>query len=208
MLDRILKNALEGITVIEEETGSVANILSKQMGGFAKAEGKKVGTISLETHEIEELEGAVTGIQGASGMEELVAHKRRRSSQMSDEDGEYGLLGALEYDLIIMNSLSTYLFDKSEKQAVDLINRISNLARVERKAFIVTFDKGLVTNRLTAFLQATADSVIVIHTEITSDRITRMLYIPRMKDSRPAERLIKITIDENGLQVDTREFVG
>jgi KaiC/GvpD/RAD55 family RecA-like ATPase len=208
MLDRILKNALEGITVIEEETGSVANILSKQMGGFAKAEGRKVGSISLETQEIEELERAVSGIQGASGMEELVTRKRRRGLQITGDGEEHCLIGILDYDLILMESLSTYLFDKSEKQAVDLINRIRKLARVEKKAFIITFDKGLVSNRLASFLEATADSVIVIHTEITSDRITRMLYIPKMKDSRPPERLIKITIDENGLQVDTREFVG
>jgi KaiC/GvpD/RAD55 family RecA-like ATPase len=208
MLDRILKNALDGITVIEEETGSVANILSKQLGGFAQAEGKKVGSISLETQEIEELEGTVTGIQGASGMEELVRQKRRHGSEVSGNGEEYGLLGVPDYDLIIIESLSTYLFDKSEKQAVDLINRIGKLSHVEKKAFIVTFDKALVTSRLAAFLEAMADSVIVIHTEITSDRITRMLYIPKMRDSRPPERLIKITIDENGLQVDTREFVG
>ena len=191
MLDRILKNALEGITVIEEETGSVANILSKQMGGFAEVEGKKIGSISLEESEIQIPNGDLTEIKGASGLEEIVTRKRHRSPQIAGDDEEYGLLRALDYDLVIMNNLSTYLFDKSEKQAVDLISRIGKLARVEKKTFIITFDKGLVSNRLASFLQATADSVIVIHTEITSDRITRMLYIPKMKDSRPPERLIR-----------------
>src|ERR1700722_1610709 len=208
MLDRILKNALEGITVIEEETGSGANILSKQMGGFAEVGGKKIGSISLEESEIQVPNGDLTEIQGASGLEEIVTRKRHRSPPTTGDGEEYALLRALDYDLVIMNNLSTYLFDKNEKQAVDLISRIGKLARVEKKTFIITFDKGLVSNRLAAFLEATADSVIVIHTEITSDRITRMLYIPKMKDSKPPERLIKITIDENGLQVDTREFVG
>jgi KaiC/GvpD/RAD55 family RecA-like ATPase len=203
MLDRILKNALEGVTVIEEETGSVARILSKQMGGFAEAAGKKVEFVSLESQE-----GEFAGIQGASGVEERAIGETRLRSRITSKDKEYVLPEGLGHDLVIIDSFSTYLFDKSERQAVDLINRIGKLARAEKRGFIITFDKALLSNRLAAFLEATADSVIIIHTEVTSDRVTRMLYIPKLKDSKPLDRLIKITVDENGLQVDTREFVG
>src|SRR5271155_4806636 len=208
MLDRILKNALEGVTVVEEETGSVAGILAKQMGGFAKAAGKRVEFVSLSAPGTGSAIGELTGVQGASGAEELAGGEKRPWSRAVGKSKEFILLEALDYDLAIIDSFSTYLFDKSERQAVDLINRIGRVARLEKKGVIITFDKGLVSGRLAAFLEATADSVIVIHTEVTSDRVTRMLYLPKLKGSKPPDRLIKITIDENGLQVDTREFVG
>ena len=48
MLDTILANALDGFTIIEDETGAVAHILADQMGTYAETNGKRVGQLSIE----------------------------------------------------------------------------------------------------------------------------------------------------------------
>ncbi|MDA4123669.1 MAG: hypothetical protein OK456_10870, partial [Thaumarchaeota archaeon] len=76
------------------------------------------------------------------------------------------------------------------------------------KSFIVTFDSNLVGEKTAAYIRAAADTVILVKTELIGTRIDRMLYVRKMKDSLPTDRLIKITVDQAGVQVDTREFVG
>jgi KaiC/GvpD/RAD55 family RecA-like ATPase len=228
MLDRVLKNALIGVTVIEEETGSVGRILAKQMAKYAEAEGKKVVLLSFGTEERPTLEKSAPSVDEAPSFEELklagkaVSLKKKQTVHVADagveEDGmaleSYGsdqkrsFLEGLNYDIIIIDSFSTYLYSKTEVEVQEMIREVARISRREKKTFIITYDRGLMPERITAFLGAMADSVIVIKAKLTSDRVTRMLYIPKMRESAPLDKLIKITIDSTGVQEDTREFVG
>ncbi len=209
MLDRVLKNALEGVTVIEDETGSVSSTLASQLGGYAKVGGKKVIHLSMEKEDRKNGNGnELSVIRGGSRIGELTGGGISAGSQVYGGGQRYVFLEGLSQDVVIIDSLSTYLFDKTEKETTNLIKEILKLAREKKKNFIITYDKGLVSERTAAYLRATADSVIVVKTELMLDRVTRMLYVPKLRDSRPLDKLIKITIDEAGVQEDTREFVG
>ncbi len=225
MLDRILKNALVGVTVIEEETGSVARILARQMAGFAAREGRRVVSLSFGTEERPILERRASSVGGASNEDDMKlvgkalnlgggqrAHIVDVELEVDNSDEAYGakrsFLERLDGDFIIIDSFSTYLYNKSDAEAEQMIREVARVSKREGKTFVMTCNRGLMSERTMAFIEAMADSVIVIKTELTSDRVTRMIYVPKMRDSPPLDRLIKITIDESGLQVDTREFVG
>ncbi|MGA2665482.1 MAG: hypothetical protein ABSF83_11100 [Nitrososphaerales archaeon] len=207
MLDRLLANALEGVTVIEDETGAISKIIAKQMGSYVRASGKKVLFLSLEGDGQSAAAREITGQRSGLRLDELSGGGIAAGTQFYGRSQKYVFLEGLTQDTVIIEAFSTYLFDKTEKEVIDLIKHIARLAK-QKKSFIITYDKGLLTDRVAAYLRATADSVIIVRTELTADRVTRMLYIPKMRDSRPIDHLIKITIDQAGVQIDTREFVG
>ena len=72
----------------------------------------------------------------------------------------------------------------------------------------MTFESGLVGEKTAAYIRAAADTVILVKTDLVGTRVDRTLFVRKMRDSMPMDRLIKITVDEAGVQVDTREFVG
>lgn len=208
MLDRILKNALSGLTVIEEERGSVSKILAKQLGGYARASGRKVAYLSFGTEERPVLEANVGGSQSSSEIEGSLEGWMEVASWAYGTSDRFSFLEELNFDMIILDSLSTDLYLKTEKQAQDAIKQLAKIANRESKSIIVTYDRSLVSERTAAYLESLADSVIVIKVDLVSDRVIRMLYVPKLRNSRPMDRLIKITVDEVGVQVDTRELVG
>ncbi len=213
MLDRILKNALEGITVIEDESGGVGKILARQLAGYGRTAGKKVATLSLENEErsgVETTRPPGNGHGSGTGIENLRAGGAGVGvgSQAYGKGQKYLFLEGLSQDIVIVDSFATFLFDKSDKEVVDLVRQMVRLVRQQKKSFIIPYDKGLLSERAAAYLRTTADTVVIVKVEITSDKVTRMLYIPKLRDARPMDRLIKITVDQSGIQVDTREFVG
>lgn len=209
MLDRILRNAQSGVTVIEEESGSVSRILAKQLAGYAKAEGKRVAFLSFGTEDRPVLErNPKNGEVAEDELEEVDEDIGTGSSVFYTTLNQYSFFKGMKYQVIVIDSFSTYLFDKSEKEAQEAIKQIAKISRDEQKNFIITYDRALLSERTAAFLNAVADTVIVVKVDLTVDRVTRMLYVPKLKDSKPMDRLIKITLDDSGVQVDTREFVG
>ena len=61
---------------------------------------------------------------------------------------------------------------------------------------------------MASYVKANADTVLIVRTEVAGDRVLRALQIQKMKGTIPSDKLIKFTLDANGLQVDTREFLG
>ena len=207
MLDRDLKNALQGLTVIEEDVGSVSRILARQLGGYAKASGRRVVALSLTDEDPQDVatesermrDGATTRDVGSRGI--------GPGAQVFGGGLITVLLGDPSYDLMVVEGFSSFLFDKTDREVVDSVRQMTRLAD-QGKSFIVTFDSKLVGEKTAAYIRAAADTVILVKTELVGNRIDRMLYVQKMKDSLPTDRLIKITVDETGIQVDTREFVG
>jgi hypothetical protein len=203
MLDKVLTNALEGFTVIEEDVGSVSKILAKQLGGYAGAGGKRVGFVSLSTEEWRTAGREAQQIQQGPGIRVTSSSTERTS----DRDLGLPFLDAGNYELLIVDALSSYLFDKTESEVIETVMQVARAARQGRN-FIITYDPALLGEKASAYLQAAADSVIIVKTDIIADRVNRTLYIPKMRNSKPMDRLVKITVDESGVQMDTREFVG
>ena len=207
MLDKDLKNAQQGLTVIEEEVGDVGKILARQLGGYAKAAGRRVVVLSLTLEDPQDVANESERVHGGTGTREAGSRGISPGAQVFGGGLMAVLLGGSGYDLMVVEGLSSFLFDKTDREVVDAVKQMTRLAD-QGKSFIVTFESSLVGEKTAAYVRAAADTVIQVKTELVGTRIDRMLYVRKMKDSMPADRLIKITVDQAGVQVDTREFVG
>ncbi|HUI01119.1 MAG TPA: hypothetical protein VLU99_04770 [Nitrososphaerales archaeon] len=202
MLEDILKNALEGLTVIEESSGSVSRVLARQLGAFARARGRKVAFVSLLTWEQAVVREApkirVDAVTESQGHGPQGGFPRSQVAPFLDGGS---------YDLLVVDAISSFLFDRDERESVETIRHLAKMVK-QGKTFIVTFDPGLIDDKTAAYLRAAADTVIVVKADLLGEKVSRTLYVPKLKDSKPLDKLIKITVDEAGVEVDTREFVG
>jgi len=202
VLDRLLKNALEGFTVVEETVGSTSGLLAKQLAGYARASGKRVASVSLTLWDQSlKREAMRIPVNPASvSMSEPGGQERTHDSGIP-------FLDVGNYDVLVVEGLSSFLLDKTSKEANEVIRHIGQIAR-QGRSFIVTFDPSLLEESTAGYLRAAADTVIVVKTELFGEKVNRSLYVPKLRASKPMDKLIKITVDELGVQVDTREFVG
>jgi hypothetical protein len=207
MLDTMLADALEGFTVIEDDNGSVGQILAKQMGGYAESAGKNVGFFPLNQGDSVGLGSEPTGVRRSPDDDPSRGGRASLGSQLSAAGERYLVLDNVDYDLLIVDGISAYLFDKTPREVVDLVRRIVRLTE-QKKSFIITIERALLGVRTAAYIKARADTVIIVRTDVSGDRVTRSLQLQKMRGSVPTDRLIKFTLDESGIQVDTREFLG
>ncbi len=155
MLDKITNSAIEGVTVIEEEIASVSVVLAKQIGSYLKESGKSVFYLQLESDDA--ASSIPIGLQGSESSKDLTEVKSGSMSTNFYDREERSLpfeflLEGLNYDLIVIQQISSYLFDKSEKEAVDIIKDIRRLARLGR-SFLITFEEPLLSKRVAGYLK-------------------------------------------------------
>jgi KaiC/GvpD/RAD55 family RecA-like ATPase len=198
---------MQGITLIEEDIGAVSTILAKQLGNYGSSVGKKVCflTITEKSEPIQKKELIGVRNSGQSQVEE--EGNFLEQSTVALKAGPFLSLEELDFDLVIFESFSTYLFGRTDREIVGLMDEMRRLAGLGR-AFVLTADVPMFTSIVLSYIRSRADNILIIRTELTTDKISRLLYIPKMKDAKPMERLVKFTIEEEGIQIDTREFVG
>ena len=209
MLDVIIKNLVNGITLIEDEFGAINKILSKQIGAYAASSGKKV--CYLESPEGESPNGGL-GRYSDQGFEvppEDIENTgvALKNTVVYRTDQRYLPLEELKFDLIVFDSFSSYVFGKSDKEVVDLMDEIVRLSN-GGKSFVLTSEAGMLDDRINSYIRATADSVVIVRAEIQQYKVNRLLFIPKMKGTKPLDRVIKVTVEDEGIDIDTREFVG
>ncbi len=217
MLEDILTNLLQGITVIEDEVGSVNKVLANQIGTFAKASGKTVcyleppgvtNPASVVEQEAQNSSGKMFDSLRVGGGDTGATSSQQSNRTVYEADPRYLPLEDLKFDLVIFESFSSYVFGKSDHEVVDLVDEIVRLSKGGNMAFILTSESGMLNERVNAYIRSTADSVIVSRTDINQSRINRTLFIPKLRGTKPPDKLIKITIEDGGIEIDTREFVG
>jgi hypothetical protein len=205
MLETIFQDALKGITLVEEEIGATNKILSRQIAMSARAASMSVCFVTLEEDAIpleqeRTIRSTVDGTQDLTGVNDIAPQRRRAVNAEA-------MLAALEYDMVVINSFSSYFVDKTERDAIKLIREIEMLSQ-QGRTFVINYEPGILSDRATTYLHAVANNVIMIQTHIIGDRVDRLLYVPKVIAGEPPDRLIKITVDGAGVQEDTREFVG
>ncbi len=206
MLNEIFAPSISGITVIEEDIGAVSMLLAKQVGSYAVSLGKKVCYVSLadgQTMRNKELVGVLTAPTG----EELQQSFLERNSVTINVKPSSLVVENLSYDLVVFESFSNLVFTKSERDIVELFSEMKKLVPLGRN-FVLVVETPLLSSKINGYIRSMSDNVIMIRTEIIGDKVTRLLFVPKMKDVEPMDRLIKFTIEDDQLQVDTREFVG
>jgi hypothetical protein len=242
MLDNILKNLLNGVSLIEDEFGSVNKILSRQIGAYATTSGRKVcflvppdrehlpansnrGTLAFErqalgndstydegneSNDNDDDDGSSTAQLLDSSPSSSLGGAQGNAVVFRATDERYLPLQELKFDLVIFESFSSFLFGKTDGEVVELMGEIMGLSRGGNKmSFVLTSESGMLKDEVNAYIRASVDTVIIVKTEIVQNRVNRLLYIPKIYNSRPPDHVIKITIDDEGrIDVDTRELVG
>jgi archaellum biogenesis ATPase FlaH len=120
---------------------------------------------------------------------------------------EYFPLEKLKFDVIIIESFSSYLFGKSESEVIELTHDIRLLADQQR-CFVILIESSVLDSKVAAYLRSISDNVIIVKTELNDNRIDRSLYIPKMRNGRVFDKLLKITVEQDNIEIDTREYVG
>ncbi len=207
MLDDILEASSQGITLIEEEIGAVSPILARQIATYGNAKGKRVCILDITDQKQEIQQRGVMGIRVGLARDEIESLPEGISSiPLKLVRGTLNL-EELKYDLIVAESFSSYLFDKTEVEIVELLKEMRRLA-TQGRSFVLTSETEMLSSRVNAYIRGMSDNVVILKTEVTRDRIYRLLYIPKMKGIEPMDSPLKFTISKNGLRIDTREFVG
>lgn len=192
MIDAILKSLLSGITVIEDCGSSVGRIFAEQIASNAASIGRKTVILSMRGRE--------------EVLSELELYSFNPSIEVMEADRATAY-GSLLADLVIMDSFSNMVFDYSEKDLFDLMKGLR--AETRRGAsFVLCVEPDVLTDRASALLRSLADSLVVVKVEFAGVRITRYLYFPKVRGRIPLTKMLKFTLDEKGVQIDTRELVG
>lgn len=206
-----MKNLLTGTTLIEDEFGAVNRLLSKQISEFASSSGKTVCFLEQNgTARFNDEESSKLSDYGSHEPTENIESSGTglSNSVVFSTEEKYFPLEKLDFDLIVFQSFSSYLFGRSDQDVVNVIQEIINLAADGKRSFILTSENLMLSDRVNGYLRASVDSLIIVRSEITQGRINRTLFIPKLKGGKQYDRLIKITMDEDRVEVDTREFVG
>src|SRR5579875_3573853 len=192
MIEQTFENMLEGITLIDDDTGAIGGIISRQFGKFASSAGKKVcflramnksdGSGKTANNSINELSTLFEGLESMILEEKYQLSNSNLKSLTTVSELEYFPLEKLKFDVIIIESFSSYLFGKSESAVLD--------------------------SKVAAYLRSISDNVIIVKTELNDNRIDRSLYIPKMRNGRVFDKLLKITVEQDNIEIDTREYVG
>jgi len=209
MLDPVLKNLLQGITLIEDDYGVINRLISKQLGTYAMKNGKKVCFLEppTSTGDGQANGGDFNGVEPAT--ESVIENpgNGQQNAVIYRTEERMVPLEQLNFDLIVFDSFSSYIFALSEKEVVDLMQEIARLSK-QGKSFAITCESPMLQERVIAYLRAVADSLIIARAEVAQNKINRTLLIPKMMGMKPLDHVVKITVEDDGVDIDTREFVG
>ena len=142
MLEDILKNLLVGTTLIEDEFGAINKLLAKQISEIASSSGKTVCFLEQSgnsSFDREEFSGKFTALHPTENVEGSGSGLSNTIVFKAEE--KFFPMEKLDFDLIVFQSFSSYLFGRSEQDVVNLIQEIINLAADGKRSFVLTSEK-------------------------------------------------------------------
>lgn len=110
-------------------------------------------------------------------------------------------------DFCVIDSFST-IFSQNDLTEMELV--IQWLINESRKGttFVLLLDTGVLPGREEQLLRAMCDGVIRFISTAEADRLRRYINIPKMRGIIPPDRMLPITISDEGILIDTRERHG
>ena len=196
-MPQLAKSIVGGTTIIEEDVRSVSSIFSKQIASLALAAGKKVAYLTTGIKQDTIDSGKVFKFELDGCVEEL----RQETFALNSHDN---LKNA---DLIVIDSFSVYIFNKSEAEIVELITEICRAAK-EGKSFILTYEGRMLPSTVDAYIKSVVDTIITIKADFVGSKINRLIFVQKIKGAKPYDKLVKFTVESDGIQIDTRELIG
>ena len=197
MMPQLTKSILGGTTLIEEDVRYVSSIFTKQMASLARSNGRRVSYLTTGIKE-EVIEASK---HYNFDLESCVDELRNGTFTLGPRD-------ALKTaEIIVIDSFSVYIFGKSQTEVVELVTEMERATK-EGKSFILTYEPRMVQPAIDAYIKSVFDTVISIKTDFVGSKINRLLYVQKIRSGKPFDKLVKFTIESDGVQIDTRELIG
>lgn len=186
----------DGIVVFEEESGEIKNAYVLFAASAAAAGGKQV-TFLTPRHD-EDIRKTVRTYRVG-----LPENFRIVGNLGSWEDYSRAVSG----DICIIDLFS---LTASGWDLPSLRGAVSGLSAAARngRTIVLLVDTGILPERHEHLLNAVADGIVQFITVTEGDKIRRYVYVRKMKGMIPVDKLLPITVSDEGILVDTRERHG
>jgi hypothetical protein len=190
----------------------VGKILARQLGGYAKNDGKRVVFFSFQQDEQQQqadnaAESLMPRQRGIQTIRDMASGAGGPGPQLYGNSSASMFLSGTDFDLMVVYGISSHFYDKTGRELAETVTQLGRLAK-QGRTFVLCSEAALLGEKNAAYIRAAADSVIIVKTDLIGDLVNRMLYVTKLNGSAPPDKLIKITVDDTGVQEDTREFVG
>jgi len=192
-IDRIPEKS---VVLVEEDTGYMKDFYTHKVAALAAGEGKNV--VYLTSHPAEDIR---------AGMRH---YTRTLPGTLQVIDGARpgdNLLGSCTGDLCIIDSFSSLSIDRDSGELMHLLSGMREYARKGRSLLLVS-DMGVLPAQHEQLVRAMADGVIRFVALVEGDKIKRYMRVLKMRGVLPVDKMIPLTITDEGLQIDTRERLG
>ena len=128
--------------------------------------------------------------------------------QIIDHFRTAGDLSKIDHgDICVIDTFST-LCTRSDSAELELMMDYFLDESRKGSVFLLLSDSGVFNPREENLLRAMADGIIQFMANQEGDKIKRAICIPKMKGTIPPDRMLPITINDEGILIDTRERHG
>lgn len=180
-----------GVVLIDDPNGEVARIFALQIADFALQRGMKVQYLTFFQPKL------LIELMQTYGMD------LHENSNMKIERIEK-LPEFFEGDLVVIDPFTIFAIRMNSEDMMKLIQKLEESG----KTFLLTHNSKILDEKFDAFLKFLCNSLIEIRTDLVGERIFRSLNLVKIRGARARNKLIKFTIEANGIQIDTREAIG
>lgn len=180
-----------GVVLIDDPNGEVARIFALQIADFALQRGMKVQYLTFFQPKL------LIELMQTYGMD------LHENSNMKIERIEK-LPEFFEGDLVVIDPFTIFATRMNSEDMMKLIQKLEESG----KTFLLTHNSKILDEKFDALLKFLCNSLIEIRTDLVGERIFRSLNLVKIRGLRARNKLIKFTIEANGIQIDTREAIG
>lgn len=192
-LDEFPENSL---ILVDEDTGDIKRLIVQMLVSDALLRGNKVVYVTprMKTDVLHELAG-----YAEDKLEHLEVIERTRDPAK--------LVDLCKGDVCVIENMPLFFVDALDRELVHVMNGLVHSARDGERMILMTADKGILPEKQQKIIRAMSDGVIDLITVFVENRISRYLFIQKMRGSAPMSTMLPYSVDGSGKKVyiDTRE---
>lgn len=184
------------VVLVEEDSGYLKDFYAHKAAALSATEGKKV--TYLTTHFAEDIR---------AGIEQYVHTMPKTLGITKKTRPGDDIFAACAGDLCVIDPFSSLTYDRNSGDLMNVLNDLQEHARRGTSILLVS-DMGVLGPQQERLVRSMADGIIRFVSVIEGDKIKRYLWVLKMRGSLPVDKMIPLTITDEGMQIDTRERLG
>lgn len=178
-----------GVMVIEDDMGNMARLLAIHFAEFAVSKGMKVEYLTFFSpdHVFDTIKAYEIDLHGKIEIKEIEA-----------------LPESYQGDIVIIDPFTLFITNVSQSELIRTIKKMGE----GKKTFILIHNSKCIDEKLDAILKVLCNNFIQIKTDIVGEKVFRSLNLVKLNGKRALNKIIKFTVESEGIQIDTRETIG